>query len=569
MHGGDLVESSPDTPPRSMIDLLKDRKAPILALALAVVVSAAWLISRDSHLTFIADDWMLLVKRWGSGVAAFLHPFRGSLVIAPALTYRLLRGLFGLGSALPYYLVSISVFVASAVLLFFYLRRRVGDWLALLAAILILFLGAAFEDLLFAFQLGYFAAVAAGLGMLIALDREDTRGDRIACALLVVSLAFSSVGLAFAVGALADLALGPRARAGRAYVTLLPLALYALWWIGWGHTAHDHLSLHNLENTPKFVFDSAAAGVTSLLGLATGDGSEPSQPHLIWGKLVLVVGLVLLALRITREGRMSRGLAIALALGLTFWILGGLNRDLRRFPTSSRYQYPSAVFLLLIGAELLRGFRVPRPAVAVAAVATGLALWGGISLLNREYAERWKPSAEYLRSSLGAVQIAGLSANPQYPVNFPPEISVPAQAYLSVVHEYGSPAFSEAELAERSESDRATADVTLAEAEGLALAPPAPTERTVRCQALRASASGDTGVTLLRGGFTLTNRTSTAIEVMLARFADSFSVDLGPLQAGAKAAITIPIDNSNRPWSLGLKGNGAVRLCTTTPTSGS
>jgi hypothetical protein len=94
-------------------------------------------------------------------------------VVGPALVYKLLQTFFGMSSAMPYYAVSISLFLTSAVLLFAYLRSRVGDWLALLAAVLILFLGAAFEDLLWAFQLGYFASAAAGLGMLLALDRED------------------------------------------------------------------------------------------------------------------------------------------------------------------------------------------------------------------------------------------------------------------------------------------------------------------------------------------------------------------------------------------------------------
>jgi hypothetical protein len=323
---------------RSIASGLTSRRAATACLAIAVAASGVLLIVLDSQLTFIADDWMPLVKRQGWSVDYFLHPFHGNLVVGQALTYKLLQSLFGMGSATPYYCAAITAFLASAVLLFVYLRIRVGDCLALFAAILILFLGAAFEDLLFAFQVGYFASVAAGLGMLIALDREDDRGDRIACALLVVSLAFSSVGLAFAVGALVDLVLGRRPRVPRAYVALLPLVLYGLWWAGWGHSAQNHVSFHNLVTTPKFVFKAAAAGITSLLGLATGDGSEPDQPHLIWGKILLIAGLVLLALRALREGKLSRGLALALALGLAFWILAGINRDVSRLPTSSRLQ---------------------------------------------------------------------------------------------------------------------------------------------------------------------------------------------------------------------------------------
>lgn len=243
-----------------------------VCLALAVTTSAVILFAWNADLTFYADDWELLVRRQGWGAGYFLAPFHEHVVLGPALAFKLLLAPFGMDSALPFYVASLSVFLLSAVLLFVHVRRPIGDALALASAVLILFLGAAFEDLMFAFQLGYFVSIAAGIGMLIALDREDEWGDCAGCALLAVSLVFPSLGIAFAAGALVDLALGRRPRSGRAYVALAPMALYAAWWLGWGHTAQHHVSLHNLLGTPKFVFDSAAAGVTSLLGLATGDG---------------------------------------------------------------------------------------------------------------------------------------------------------------------------------------------------------------------------------------------------------------------------------------------------------
>jgi hypothetical protein len=539
------------------------RAAPFLILGIAVVVAGAVLLSLDSQLTFIADDWMLLVKRHGWSADYFLHPFNGNIVAAPGLVYKLMQGIFGMGSATPYYAVAIACFLAGAVLLFVYLRRRVGDWPALLGAILILFLGAGFEDLLFAFQIGYFAAIAAGLGALIALDREDDRGDRIACALLVVSLAFSSVGIAFVAGAVLDLLLGRKPRARRGYVALLPIGLYVVWWLGWGHLGGNQVSVHNLLTTPKFVFDAASAGIVSLLGLATGDGSEPSQPHLIWGQILLVAGLLLLGLRIAKEGKVSRGLAVALAIGLAFWILAGLNHDASRLPTSSRYQYPSAVFLLLIAAEMLRGLRVPRLATAAAAAVTAGAVVGGLSLLHREHDERWVPYANSLRSSLAAVEIAGPGADPAFPVFFPPSIEAPARDYLNAVGEHGSPAFTEEELQARPASERASADLTIAQALGLALAPPDPRVRTAQCQMLQANAVGYSGLTLIRGGFTLSNRGGADVEVLLSRFADELSVLLGPVGPGVITSLEIPEDASIRPWNLGLRGNGPVRLCTT------
>jgi hypothetical protein len=512
-----------------------------------------------SDLSFIADDWELLVKRHGFSAGTYLDPFHEHIVLGPAVVFKALLAVFGMGSALPFFTVSTAVFLLSAVLLFVYLRPRVGDWLALIAAVLILFLGAAFEDLFWAFQVGFFTSMAAGLGMLIALDRGDEAGDRAACALLVVSLAFSSLGLIFAVGALVDLALSRRPGAGRRYVALLPLGLYALWWLGWGHNAESNLSLHNVEHLPGFVFDSAAAGLTSLFGLASGNANDP-HPHLIWGKILLVLAVALGAARLLRQRRLSRGLAIALALGLAFWILAGLEQTPDRLPTSSRYQYPSAVFLLLIAAETLRGMRIPRLAVMAAAVVSGAAVVGGLSLLYREHREHWKPATDHIRSYLAVVEIAGEGARPGFLVSFPPAVEIPDRTYLAAVRAHGSPAFSESELEARPDAIRVNADRTLAAVLGLALSPASGAGPTARCRTVRATANGHTGLTLRRGAL-LSDEGGPGVEVLLGRFSDGLPVDLGALAPGATSALAIPADSSTRPWRLGLRGSGPVRLC--------
>lgn len=544
---------------------VRERDLALVGLVIVVLAAGVLLISLDSHLTFISDDWELLVGRHGWGASYFLVPYHEHILLGPAIDYKFLLETFGMGSALPFYVVSIAAFLSSVVLLFVFLRRRVGDWPALIAALLVAFLGAAFEDLLLAFQIGYYGSMVCGLAALIALDREDQRGDRLAAAFVAISLAISSLGLVFLLGLAADVLLGRRPRRRRLYVVLVPLAAYALWWLGWGHTAENEVSVHNVVHAPEFAFRAAAAGITSLLGLATGDGSEPSQPHLIWGKLVLIAAILLVGARIYRERRISKGLAVALALGLGFWVLAGFSQDAERFPTSSRYQYPSAIFLLLIAGEALRGLRMPRPAVLAAAVLAGLAIWGGISLMHREYTERWRPAADAIRYSLAAVDIAGSAAQPDFPVTFPPALTVPARDYLRAVDEYGSPAYDEDELKARPEAERESADLTLAQALGLALLTPEPSARVIACQPLRASTEGATGVTLLQGGFTLKNEAAAPVEVLLGRFAADAAVSLGPVPAGLRTALQIPVDSSNLPWNLSLVGEGPVRLCTTEP----
>jgi hypothetical protein len=548
-----------------MQGILRGSRLPLLALGVAVVASMVWLLRLDSQLTFIADDWMLLVKRNQWSLDYFFHPFHGSIVAGPGVVYKVLQETVGMGSATPYYAVSVGTFALSVVLLFFYLRRRVGDWFALFGAVLILFLGAAFEDLLFAFQVGYFGSVAAGLGMLLCLDREDEKWDRVACGLLAVSLAFGSVGLAFAAGAVADFILGRRPRGRRFYVAFGPIVFYGLWWVLWGHDAQNNVSFHNILNAPEFVFNAASAGLVSLMGLATGDGSEPDQPHLIWGKLLLIGGGLLLLARVVRQRRISRGLGVALAIGLAFWLLAGINRDETRLPTSSRFQYPSAVFLLLIVGDGLRGLSGLRRrwVVVAAAVGTVLAIQGGISLLEREHEERWVPYADSLRARLGAIEIAGPQADPAFRIFFPPDIRAPAGDYLQAVEKFGSPAFSEAEIEAHPEANLGSADLDLAQTLGLALEPLSQQSRPLRCQTLKATAAGPTGLTLFPGTFSFENRGALPAEILLGRFSSELAVVMGSLESGALTSLKIPQDNSERPWVLGLKGDGPVELCVT------
>jgi hypothetical protein len=528
----------------------------LLLLAVAVAAATALLLTLDSHLTFISDDWELLANRQGWNPAVFLDPFSEHPVVLPVLIFKLTLALFGMRSATPFYVTGISLLMLSNLLLFFYLRRRVGDWLALIGVVLVLFLGAAYSDFLWVFPMTLLGSMASGLGMLLALDRGDTRGDRLACALAVVSIAFSALGLAFVVGAFADLWFGARPRRRRAYIALVPLAVYAGWWLGWGHTSDSYLSLHNLVHLPAFVFDSAAAGVTSLAG------QDPSL-HLGWGRVLLIFTIFVGAIQLYRRGRISRGFAVALAVAFAFWVFGGIDRSPLRTPFTSRYQYISAVLLLLIAAELLRGVRARTPALLAISALSAIAVTCGINLLIDTYNTDWKPESRLYRSTLAAMDIAGSSARSQFSLTFPPKVAVRGSTYLAAAHRYGSPGFSAAELAEQGEEERVRADRTLARALPIGLVPAinGPTRQRPPCRMLPASPTGFRSTRLRAGTFELVNGSDTAVGVRLGRFSPNLPVELGSLDARSADRLTIPSDNSVRPWIMGLKGSGSVRLC--------
>ena len=146
---------------------------PTALFVLALALSGALLVTWRTHLTFFIDDWDLLLHRRGFNVDAFLDPHARHLIAGPAALWKAIQATFGMDSQVPYAIASTTCFLASVVLLFVYLRARVGDWLALAGVLPILFMGTAYEDLLNVFQICYFGSMAFGLGALLAFERRS------------------------------------------------------------------------------------------------------------------------------------------------------------------------------------------------------------------------------------------------------------------------------------------------------------------------------------------------------------------------------------------------------------
>jgi hypothetical protein len=249
---------------------------------------------------------------------------------------------------------------------------------------------------------------------------------------------------------------------------------------------------------------------------------------------------------------------VALAIALTFWALAAMNQTFDRPPDASRYQYPSAVFLLLICGGLLRGVRIGGRPLFVAAAMTSVAIVSGTTLLHREYERWWLPASESLRASLAGLEIAGEGAGRDFNFNFPPNITLPASEYFELVRTAGSPAFSEGELAQSGERDRAAADLTLAGAHELELIPSGHLPTGLNgCSRLR----GGGGQKLPEGTVTLVATDESRVEVLLSRFSPTPSVPLGKILPATGARLRIPPDLSVRRWRLHLRGEGSLGVC--------
>jgi hypothetical protein len=547
-------------------DGLKRYAAPLL-LGLLLAAAAVVLLTYSSGLAPFQDSWEFLMNRRAFTVDALFEPHNEHIVLVPVLIEQLLLRLFGMGSTLPEFVVLTALLLATATLLFVYVRRRLGPWPALMAAALLLFLGPAWQDLLWPFQVGFVGSALFGLAMLLALEREDRRWDAAACGFLALAVGFSSLGLSFALAAAVDVlqrrrALGSR----RAYVVLAPLAFYALWYLGWGHEAENHLSLHNVLVSPRYLVEGAAAAVGSLLALATIFDEAVGRSH--WGYVVLAL-LVALAVygQVRRRGVPSR-LWPVLAAAVSFWLLAGFNAIPGREAWSSRYLYVGALFVLLIAADLLKGVRPNRWALAAGAAVTAVVV--GFNLVPlREGRDFFKEQTVLTRADLGAIEIAAATVEPGF--TLPPEISgtsfldeIEAGEYLTAVDEYGSPAYSAEELAQAPEAGRKQADIVLAHALplsiGLDVGARAPGGH---CVEVPGGGGPATASLPLRPGVTTVALDPGAPgAIRLRRFArGEYPLSSEGIAGGSTTELDIPRDSSLRPWRLQVEAGQAAKVC--------
>ena len=387
MSAGGAASAAAPAPASRIAAWAADPRLPTVLLGAAAVVSAVLLVVLNSKLTFFIDDWEVLLHRRGLSLDVFMEPHAGHPAIGLAALYKAILVTFGMSSLTPYAVASTLVFVLSVVLLYVWMRRRVGAWLALAGALPILFLGAAYEDLLTPFQVGYFAPVACGLAALLALERGRPRDPLLCCVLLVVGLSFQTIGLAFVAGVAVALAFDGQLRR-RAWVPIVPVVLYGLWYLGWGHTGGTQFTFENLATAPAFVLDGFSASLASLLGFAT-----PEDGGLEWGRALFAVLVVLAAARLLALGRVPKGVWVALAIGVVFWVMIALNASYFRSAETSRYQFLGAVFVLMFAAEVWSGARPGRTVVGLALLVSLAAVGGNLIAHARRQPRPAQPGA--------------------------------------------------------------------------------------------------------------------------------------------------------------------------------
>jgi hypothetical protein len=545
----------------------RDRLAvPALAIALGAIAYIA-LILMTRNFTFFADEWNIIFRppEW-SGDSLFA-PFNEHIYVAPIVIYKVLLGTFGMSAIWPFQTANLIALLIVVGLVFVFVRPRLGDVVALTIAALLLFLGPAWEDLLWPAGISFLGSLAGGLGALLAIERQTRRGDAIACLLLVVSLSFSTLGLVFAVGAFVGLLLHRDQALRRGYVVAVPLVLYLIWYLAYGHDAESAASLDNFFDIPRYIWTSVASAIASLFGLSgidadhLGVGTEFGIPILV----ASVVGAVWLAW--ARPRVLSRTFWIVAATALSFWALAGLNEIHGREPGASRYQLISVVFVVLIAAELLRGRRLAGGARWLFAALAAAAFVSNLGALRQgQHYLRFQSQSNL--ATLAALDGARAEIDPSFVIG--PEITgtpflspYPASTYFGAVDRWGSPAENHSDPADEPEGARQNADRLLAAALGLVLLPLAPSDvpdHPAGCSTVQPDpGSGSAAFELPRGGALVT--ADRPVQMRLRRWADaSYPVDLGT-SSSPSVALAVPVDSFAEPWTAEVQSAGPIKVC--------
>jgi hypothetical protein len=545
-------------------------RAVVGLFALLVAVAFVLLYRKGLGTIFYYDEWNFVMNRREWDAETFLRPHNEHLSLVPVLIFKLLFVTVGLDAYGVYRVLLLLVHVICVVLVYLLARERVEPPLALAVAAVVLFLGAAWNDLLVPFQISFLLSVAAGLGLLLALDREDLRGTVAVAVLLAVSLASSSVGIAFAGAAAAHvLVRGDRLR--RLWAVAVPVVLYLAWLSAYGDptaTAADRtltdLARDNLPAMPGYVATAAAGAI----GAVTGLGVD-------WGRPLALAGALLLAFHVVRSRVLSLRLYALLAAAAAYWGLAAVFRAHVNPPTDSRYLYLGAILVLLLALEILPPVPVDVRLLAVVAILVGASALANFGSLRSgsQYLQEW---SRYVGAELGALELAGSGTRGDFapdPVRAP---DIRASLYFDAVRQHGSPASTPAEISKMGEAERQSADSVLLQALGVSVvadgdpsdAPP-PVEAASNGQATTregcvrfapAAAGAALDVTVPSGGLVVESGGTAPVELRLRSFAGSYPQQpFASIPAGT-SSVPLPARDGVH-WHARLSGAEPFLAC--------
>jgi len=399
-----------------------------IVLAAGVVLFAV-LLWFTRTFTYYFDEWTFIATSPDWTFWSYFEPHNEHPTMLLKLTYTVLLNTVGLRSYVPYMAVLLIAHLANVMLLFELVRRRSGELIATAAALIFLLLGAGWEDLLWAFQIGWLVSMAFGLGAMIAVD---SRRPALAAALLTVSLTFAGTGLVFVVAAVVQLLLTPGRRRELRWFAAPGVALVA-WYVAFGRFGehpNPQPTAANLLIDPLYTVWGLSQGIAGIIGTSG------------WiGYVLLAAAMAVLAWRWRVRG--LDPFAIGIGAGLvSFFLVAGATRAQLGWQQSgaSRYVYVAALLWILLVADAARDLPwrgTWRPALVACAF---LAAFNGAVLLAEYTAAK---TAQMQRAQADLQALAAERSDPcldgssNADVLIMPGVSPPA--YYRAVGLYGDP----------------------------------------------------------------------------------------------------------------------------------
>jgi hypothetical protein len=419
-------------------------------LATMMLVAGGWMLYITRGGTFHYDEWNFVVNRRGHSLETFFRPHNEHISAVPVLMFKTLFETVGLTRYWPYQLMPIVLHLVCALLIYVLARRRLGDWWALIPTGLVVFFGAAWQDILWPFQIGYLIPVAAFLGAILLLARGDIAGDVAATILVGAGIASSGFGVPLTVGVATYLALDRNRVVRLAGVVGIPLAFYLVWNSHYGVVRG--VPWNEVPEVPRRVIDMVGATLAAVLGLT------PQFGPVLAALFAVAVGLYLV-----KNRPLTPTLAAASVGALASFAVLAL---FRAGQFGGRYYYPVGVLLILTLVELAPT-NLPRRITArgfgVIAVVSAIFLVGQVGSF-RYGGNFFRDWARFVPTSLGALELARDHVDPAFrpdPVRAP---DIEAAKYFDTTKDFGSPADSPTEILRRPEDARENADSVLSAA---------------------------------------------------------------------------------------------------------
>ena len=393
------------------------------------------------------DEWDFVNLHNEGVISAALVAHNGHLSFFPYLSYWFLLDVFGLAHHLPFMELLNLLNVSCGYLVYRLAKTRISPVLAAVFGSIVMFYGAASQDLLWAFQIGWLMSTAAALAGLLFVNLRSRRGDIAACIALSFAVTSTALGLAFVAGIGLSLMLW-RKDWRRLWIPVVAACCYGAWWLGWGRFSSDHMMLSGAAGMFRYAAEGAVA---TCQGLAFGN-------HGAGLAIALALGLGSIAAMVLCRSESQRLVQIV-ASWFIFWAVISLARE-TPLPIPSRYLYTSCVLVLVGGVEIFWLLRsritsinqknarqqIIATAAAVAMSMVGLTLcgYGGNQLFLAQPFYAFQAQADHIAT--GLINLDGSAMAPSTVVD---TVNIPQMSvfdFESAQRRFGSIGFDAATL---------------------------------------------------------------------------------------------------------------------------